>query len=102
MSLNPNCSDDHEIKIKGLEEIQVGDFPSSTLDLETSHGSLTPVDVAIVEAAQVKLAARDAKSKAKHTAKVVRANAKVKASCMFAKDADHSIKGLILTTYPTR
>jgi hypothetical protein len=56
LSLNPNGSEDHKIKIKGLNGIKVGDFTRQALDLETSFSSLTAIDIALVEAVQAKLA----------------------------------------------
>jgi hypothetical protein len=68
LSLNPDGSEDHEIKIKGLENIKVGDFSRKEAELESGLGSLTATDIAAVEAAQVKLAARAVKTKGKKTA----------------------------------
>ena len=67
LSLNPDGSEDHEIKIKGLENIKVGDFSRKEAELESGLGSLTATDIAAVEAAQVKLAAKAVKSKGKKT-----------------------------------
>jgi hypothetical protein len=50
LSLNPNGFEDYKIKIKGLDNIKVGDFRRQTLNLETGFGSLTNVDIALVEA----------------------------------------------------
>jgi hypothetical protein len=68
LSLNPNSSEDHKIKIKGLENIKVRDFSWKEVELESSLGSLTATDIATVEAVQVKLAARAVKTKGKKTA----------------------------------
>jgi hypothetical protein len=68
LSLNPDGLEDHEIKIKGLENIKVGDFSQKEAELESGLGSLTATDIAAVEAAQVKLAAKVVKSKGKKTA----------------------------------
>jgi hypothetical protein len=62
LSLNPNGSKDHEIKIKGLENVKVGDFSRIGLELENGLGSLIASDIKAVEELQVKLAARVAKS----------------------------------------
>ena len=70
LSLNPDGSEDHELKIKGLDDIQVGDYHSRVeAEPENGLGSLTAVDVTAVQDAQVKLAVRVAKSKAKAIAK---------------------------------
>jgi hypothetical protein len=61
LSLNPNGSKDHEIKIKGLENIKVGDFSHEGLELENGLGSLIASDIEAVEALQAKLATRVAK-----------------------------------------
>ncbi len=68
MSLNPDSLEDHEIKIKGLENIKVGDFSRKEAELENGLGSLIATDIAAVEAAQVKLAAKIVKIKGKKTA----------------------------------
>jgi hypothetical protein len=68
LSLNPNGLEDHEIKIKGLENIKVRDFSQKEAELESGLGSLTATNIAAVEAAQVKLAARAVKTKGKKTA----------------------------------
>ena len=65
MTLNPNGSEDHKLKIKGLDDIKVGDFRRKELDPGNGLGSLTAVDVAAVEAVQLKLEERVAKVKAK-------------------------------------
>ena len=75
LTLNPDGSEDHKLKIKGLDDIKVGDFRRKELDPENGLGSLTALDVAAVEAAQLKLKERVAKVKAKKAAKVVRADA---------------------------
>ena len=69
LTLNPNGSKDEKLKIKGLDGIKVGDFRRKDLDPENGLGSLTTVDVAAVEAAQLKLSERVAKVKAKKAAK---------------------------------
>jgi hypothetical protein len=58
LSLNPNSSEDHKIKIKGLDNIKVGNFIHQALDPESGFGSPTAVDIALVEAAQAKLVYR--------------------------------------------
>jgi hypothetical protein len=58
LSLNPNSSEDYKIKIKGLDNIKVGDFTYQALDPESSFGSLTAVDIVLVEAVQAKLVYR--------------------------------------------
>jgi hypothetical protein len=68
LSLNPNGLEDHEIKIKGLDNIKVGDFSRKEADLENGLGSLTATDIATVKAIQVKLATMVVKAKGKKTA----------------------------------
>jgi hypothetical protein len=75
LTLNPNGSKDCKLKIKGLDDIKVGDFRRKELDPKSGLGSLTALDVAAVEAAQLKLKERVAKGKAKKAAKIVRADA---------------------------
>jgi hypothetical protein len=70
LTLNPNSSEDHKLKIKGLDDIKVGDFRHKEPDPENGLGSLTAIDVAAVEAVQLKLEERVAKVKAKKTAKI--------------------------------
>jgi hypothetical protein len=57
LSLNPNGSEDYEIKIKDLDGIMVGDYSRKDADPENGLSSLTPTDLVSVEAAQAKLAA---------------------------------------------
>jgi hypothetical protein len=61
LSFNPNGSKDCEIKIKGLENIEVGDFLHKGLELENGLKSLIASDIKAVEALQAKLAIRVAK-----------------------------------------
>ena len=49
LSLNPNGSEDHEIKIKGLENIEVGDFSCKGPELENGLGNLIANDIIAVE-----------------------------------------------------
>jgi hypothetical protein len=51
LSLNPDGSEDHEIKIKDLDGITVGDYSQKDADPENGLGSLTPADLVLVEAA---------------------------------------------------
>lgn len=88
LSLNPDGSEDQEIKINGLDDIKVGDFTRTEPGLEDGLGSLTIGDIAIVEAAQVKLAVRIAKATAKHKAKVARGANKIKAGIVFPEYAN--------------
>jgi hypothetical protein len=68
LTLNPDGSEDHKLKIKGLDDIKVGDFRRKELDPENGLGSLTAIDVAAVEAAQLKLEERVAKAREKDPA----------------------------------
>jgi hypothetical protein len=61
LSLNPDGSEDHEIRIKGLEKIEVGDFSRKGPELGNGLGSLIASDIKAVEALQAKLATRVAK-----------------------------------------
>jgi hypothetical protein len=65
LTLNPNVSKDHKLKIKGLNDIKVRDFRRKELDPKNGLRSLTAADVAAVEAMQLKLEERVAKVKAK-------------------------------------
>lgn len=58
LSLHPNGSEDHEIKIKDLDNIAVGDYARGKVDRADGLGSLTPVDIMAIAAAKVKLALR--------------------------------------------
>jgi hypothetical protein len=49
LSLNPDGSEDHELKIKGLDDIQVGDYSRVELEPENGLGSLTAVDITAVK-----------------------------------------------------
>ena len=59
--MNPDGSEDHELKIKGLDNIAVGDYSCVGPEEKNGLGSLTATDIAAVESAQVKLAAQVAK-----------------------------------------
>jgi hypothetical protein len=52
MSLNPNGSEDHKIKIKGLSSIQVGNYTQEQLDYISGLGSLSLKDIEKIQAAQ--------------------------------------------------
>jgi hypothetical protein len=69
-SLSPNGSEDHEIKIKGLDDIVVGNYSRETPNEDDGLGSLTPADITAIEAAKVKLAVRVKGKRVKHMAKV--------------------------------
>jgi hypothetical protein len=73
--LNPDGSEDHELKIKGLDNIAVGDYSRVGPEEKNGFGSLTATDIAAVESAQVKLAAQVAKAKEKLKAKRARKDA---------------------------
>jgi hypothetical protein len=77
LSLNLDGSEDYKLKIKGLDDIKVGDFKRKDLDPEDSLGSLTPIDLALVEAAQAKLVAKAAKAREKQAVKKAKADAMV-------------------------
>jgi hypothetical protein len=59
LSLNPDSSEDNEIKIKGLKNIEVGDFSRKGPELENGLGSLIASDIEAVEVLQAKLTTRD-------------------------------------------
>jgi hypothetical protein len=52
MSLNPNGLEDHEIKIKGLDSIQVGDYTREQPDHKSGLGSLSLEDIEKIQASQ--------------------------------------------------
>jgi hypothetical protein len=56
LSLNPNGSEDKELKVKGLPDITVRDYTRKEPEEINGLGSLTAVNVAAVQLAQVKLA----------------------------------------------
>jgi len=47
--LNPNGFKDYELKIKGLDNIAVGDYSRVEPEEENGLGSLTATDIAAVE-----------------------------------------------------
>jgi hypothetical protein len=51
MSLNPNGLEDHEIKIKGLNSIQVGSYTQEQLDHISGLSSLSLKDIEKIQAA---------------------------------------------------
>jgi hypothetical protein len=56
LSLNPDSSEDHELKIKGLADIKVGDYTRKEPERKDGLGSLLPVDIEAIAAAKVTLA----------------------------------------------
>jgi hypothetical protein len=70
LSLNPDGSEDHEIKIKGLDSIVVGNYVRETTNEDDGLGSLTLADITAIKAAKVELAARVEAKRVKHIAKV--------------------------------
>jgi len=54
LSLNPDGSEDSEIKIKGLPDIKVGDFTREEEDPEDGTGGLLPQDVEAIEKAKAR------------------------------------------------
>jgi hypothetical protein len=76
LSLNSNGSKDGELKVKGLPNIAIGDYSRKELEEKNGLRGLTAIDVAVVKSAQVKLAARVVKAKAKKDAQRARNNAK--------------------------
>jgi hypothetical protein len=59
LSLCPDGSEDHEIKIKGLDNIAIRDYARGKVDEAGGLGSLTPIDIAAIAAAKVRLAAKE-------------------------------------------
>jgi hypothetical protein len=55
LSLNPDGSEDHELKIKGLPDIKVGDYTRREPEREDGLESLLPIDVEAIAAAKVTL-----------------------------------------------
>jgi hypothetical protein len=78
--LNPNGSEDHELKIKSLNNIAVRDYSQVELEEKNGLGSLTATDIATVESVQVKLAAQVAKAKEKLKAKRAQKDAEEESS----------------------
>jgi hypothetical protein len=93
LSLNPDGSEDSELKVKGLPDIAVGDYAQKEPEEENGLGSLTAVDIAAVKAAQVCLAARVAKTKAKKDAQRARNNTKVAVGRAFPLYEDDTAEG---------
>jgi hypothetical protein len=58
LGLNPDGSEDHELKIKGLPDIKVGDYTRREPEREDGFRSLLPVNVVAIAAAKVTLAAQ--------------------------------------------
>jgi hypothetical protein len=101
LSLNPDGSQDHEIKIKGLDNIIIGDFTRKEPDPEDGLGSLTSGDIAIVEAAQVKLAIKAAKATAKYKAKVAKGTKNIRAGRVFLQHVDLTAEGYDIDNLPS-
>ena len=50
LSLNPNGSKDHKLRIKGLNGIKVGDYTYKILDIDNNFGGLTTSDITNIKA----------------------------------------------------
>jgi hypothetical protein len=83
LSLNPDSSENHIIKIKGLLDIQVSDFDKKTPEYENSLGNLTKTDIIAIETAQIKYTQKIAKRYAKYIKKIAKNLARVKTSKTF-------------------
>jgi hypothetical protein len=90
LSLNPDSSKDHKIKVKRLPDIQVGDFAREEPEPKNCLGSLIMVDMIAVKATQVKYAQKVAKRQAKHIRKVAKNSARVKTSKAFPEYTDQT------------
>jgi hypothetical protein len=93
LSLNPNGSEDAELKVKGLPDLKVGDYSRKEPEDTNGLGSLTPVDIAAVEKAQVQLATRVAKTTVKKVAQLARNQARIDQSVSFPIYEDDTAKG---------
>jgi hypothetical protein len=93
LSLNPDGSEDRELKVKGLPNITVGDYTRKEPEEKNGLGSLTAIDVATVISIQVKLAARVVKVKAKKDAQQARNNSKVAGGGAFPLHKDDTAEG---------
>jgi hypothetical protein len=93
LSLNPDGSEDGELKVKGLPNITVGDYTRKEPEEKNGLGSLTAIDVATVVSIQVKLAARVVKVKAKKDAQQARNNSKVVGGGAFPLYEDDTAEG---------
>jgi hypothetical protein len=81
--LNPDSSENHEIKIKRLPDIQVSDFAREEPEPKNSLRKLTETDMIVVEAAQVKYTQRVAQKQTKYIRKIIKNSTCVKTSKVF-------------------
>jgi hypothetical protein len=65
LSLNPDGPEDAELKVKGLADLNVGDYSRKKPEDVNGLGSLTAVDVEPIEKGQVQLTAKVTKSTTK-------------------------------------
>jgi hypothetical protein len=93
LSLNPDGSEDAELKIKGLPDITVGDYTRKEPEEKNGLGSLTAVDIAAIESAQTRLAARVVKAKAKKAVQQRRNQANIASGRAFPLYKDENNKG---------
>lgn len=71
LSLNPDSSKDHEIKIKGLDNIIIRDYSRAKTDSDNGLRSLLPTDIQSINNVKAKLAARVKAKRVKHQTKLV-------------------------------
>jgi hypothetical protein len=88
--LNPDSSEDSELKIKGLPNIEISDFSREELEPENNLGSFLEVDIVAVHSAQAKYAQRVAQTQARRTRKITKNNKRVKAGKAFPEYTDQN------------
>ena len=77
LSLNPDGSKDHEIKIKGLDNIIIRDYSRAKTDSDNGLRSLLPTDIQSINNVKAKLAAIVKAKRVKHQTKLAVATTRV-------------------------
>lgn len=100
--MNPNGFKDYKLKIKGLDNIAVGDYSRVKPEEKNGLRSLTATNIAAVESVQVKLAARVANAKEKLKAKRAQKDAEEESSSDDEEHEEVFTLGLMSTRSQTR
>jgi DDE superfamily endonuclease len=93
LSLNPDGSEDAELKVKGLPDLQVGDYSRKEPENANGLGSLTTIDIEAIEKAQVQLAIKVTKSIAKQARQMARNQARIDSGKSYPMNEDDTAEG---------
>jgi hypothetical protein len=93
LSLNPDSSEDIELKVKGLPDLQVRDYSRKEPENTNSLRSLTTIDIEAIEKAQVQLAIKVTKSIAKQARQMARNQARIDSGKSYPMNKDDTAEG---------